>query len=374
MKVLILNWRSINDPLAGGAEKVTLEHAKRWIKNYQAEVIWLSPRYEDGPNEEVVEGVKFVYVAGPLTRNLLSLVFAYPFFLISTIFKYQSTYKNKIDVVIDEVHGLPFMTPLYVKEKIVVFIHEVAGEIWDKMYPFPINKIGRFLERLFFKSYRRTPFITGAFGIKNDLVNIGIPQNNINVVNHGLEVNYDFRSIPKENNFTLLFVNRVVAMKGPDRSIEVLEKLKNTIPDAKLWIVGKGEESYVNQLKDLAKNKHLENNITFFGFVSEEEKFKLMAKANVFINTSIKEGWGLGNLESNTQGTPAVAFNVTGNQESIGDKQSGYLCSDINDMVIKIISLKNNPLNQKNIEEYPKQFNWEVQSEKFYKILEQNNI
>ena len=53
-------------------------------------------------------------------------------------------YKNNVDVVIDQVHGLPFLTPLYVKnKKIIMYIHEVAGEIWTKMYPFPIGTIGR---------------------------------------------------------------------------------------------------------------------------------------------------------------------------------------------------------------------------------------
>jgi hypothetical protein len=32
MKVIILNWRCPSNPLSGGAEKVTLEHAKAWVK------------------------------------------------------------------------------------------------------------------------------------------------------------------------------------------------------------------------------------------------------------------------------------------------------------------------------------------------------
>ena len=35
--------------------------------------------------------------------------------------------KNNYDVVVDEIHGLPYFTPLYVKEPIIAFIHEVAG-------------------------------------------------------------------------------------------------------------------------------------------------------------------------------------------------------------------------------------------------------
>ena len=31
-KILILNWRYPKNPLSGGAEKVTLEHASSWVK------------------------------------------------------------------------------------------------------------------------------------------------------------------------------------------------------------------------------------------------------------------------------------------------------------------------------------------------------
>ena len=94
-----------------------------------------------------------------------------------------------------------------------------------------------------------------------------------------------------------------------------------------------------------------------------------MAKAHVFINTSIKEGWGLGNLEANTQGTPAVSFDVAGNKESIKNNYSGYVCKDMNELVEKIIDLKDNQLNRERIINFPKQFDWEVQSAKFYKLV-----
>ena len=58
-------------------------------------------------------------------------------------------------IVIDEIHGLPFFTTLYVKKPKIAFIHEVANEIWDYMYPFPINILGKFIEPLYF--YSLTP-------------------------------------------------------------------------------------------------------------------------------------------------------------------------------------------------------------------------
>ncbi|HOM77954.1 MAG TPA: hypothetical protein PLT50_01975, partial [bacterium] len=113
MKILILNWRSLKDPLSGGAEIATFEHAKRWVKNYGAEVTWLSPRYKGCPQEgqEIIEGVNFKYIGFPLTRNLISLFVAFPLFYIGVCSTYMTHYRNKINVVIDQVHGIPYLTP-----------------------------------------------------------------------------------------------------------------------------------------------------------------------------------------------------------------------------------------------------------------------
>ena len=32
MNILILNWRDPKNPKSGGAEQVTMEHAKAWVK------------------------------------------------------------------------------------------------------------------------------------------------------------------------------------------------------------------------------------------------------------------------------------------------------------------------------------------------------
>ena len=40
------------------------------------------------------------------------------------------------------------------KRRKVLWVCEVAGTIWDKMYPFPINHIGKFLERIVYLVYR----------------------------------------------------------------------------------------------------------------------------------------------------------------------------------------------------------------------------
>src|SRR5258708_8108017 len=140
MKILILNWRDIKNPESGGAEIVTMEHAKAWIKNGHS-VTWLASAFKDSAKEEIINSVRIVRRGNWITVFLLA-----PFFYFFS--------KQKYDLVIDEIHGIPFFTPLYVRKPKIAFIHEVASNIWDYMYPFPINKIGKITERLDRKSTR----------------------------------------------------------------------------------------------------------------------------------------------------------------------------------------------------------------------------
>ncbi|MEM4655280.1 MAG: glycosyltransferase family 4 protein [Thermosphaera sp.] len=371
MRILILNWRSLRDPLAGGAEVATFEHAKRWVKNHNAEVTWLSPVYDKTIKSESIEGVNFKYIGLPLTRKLSTLIFTYPLFFFLVIYNYFRFYRNRIDVVIDQVHGLPYLTPLYVKEKIVVYIHEIAGDIWNQMYVFPINIIGRTLEKLVFIPYRNTKFIAVSESTKSDLVKIGIPKENIEIVYNGVNVPIIDSPVKKEDIFTIIYLNRLVKMKGIERAIDIVSEVKKELPNMHFWIVGKGEDDYVDYLNQKVKSLDLESNTKFFGYVDEETKIDLLTRAHVLINTSYKEGWGLVNLEANARGTPVVGFDVNGNSESISDGISGYICKsssnkDFAELVLKIYN--SNTLQVSSIE-FAKKFDWNKQSKIYYDKL-----
>lgn len=371
--VLILNWRGFKDPLAGGAEIATMEHAKRWVTNHNARVLWVSPPPFDGAKNELVNGIEFIYLGKNLTRNVLTLFFKYIYFCLLVFVNYFLKFKKDVDVVIDQVHGLPFLTPLYIRDKkIILYIHEVAGEIWTKMYPFPVGFIGRLVEPLFFLPYKNVTVVTGTEFAKNDLINVGIPKNNIKIINYGITNSVTDKFPTKEKELTILFLNRLVKMKRIEMAIDIFNKVLKLDTNAKFWIVGKGESSYIDFLKQKCIDLGISGNVKFWGFVDDDTKLDLLAKSSVLINTSTKEGWGLVNIEANSQGTPVVAFNVAGNNESIIDGVSGYLVenNNLNEMVNKILKFKDN--NKEWFDKcikYANKYDWSVLSEKFYEEI-----
>ena len=73
----------------------------------------------------------------------------------------------------------------------------------------------------------------------------------------------------------------------------------------------------------------ISDRVTFHGFVSEQEKHELLARAWVHAMPSLKEGWGLVVVEAGIHGTPTVAFRDAGGpSDSVLDGRTGLLVAD----------------------------------------------
>nr|MBI5455836.1 glycosyltransferase family 4 protein [Candidatus Levybacteria bacterium] len=351
MNILILNWRDPKNPKSGGAEIVTLEHAKAWVKKGHS-VTWFTSNFKGGKNQEIINNINIVRRGNFLTV----FAFAPLFYLFS---------KNEFDVVVDEIHGLPFFTPLFVRQPKIAFIHEVADEIWDFMYPFPLNKIGKVIEPIVLLPYRNTKFMTVSDSTKTALIKIGIKVNKISVINNGIKerpLNY----LPKKENVpTFIFVSRVVKMKGIEEVIRAFFYILREIKDARLWIVGDGEKKYVEELKETMRSFSISTKVKFFGRVDDDKKSELMKKAHLLLHASIKEGWGLVVIEAASQGTPAVVYDVAGLRDSVKNEKTGIVLKENNakEMAREAINLIRNKKEyqsfQKNGILWAKSLTWE---------------
>lgn len=315
MKILILNWRDVGHPKSGGAELVTMEHAKGWVRAGHR-VTWLTASYQGAKKESNIEGVGFVRRWGSLTVYLYA-----PIYLLMNA--------KFFDVIVDEVHGFPFFSPLFTRKPVVVYIHEIAGEIWDFMFPFPINCIGRLLERLYFRLYKTCLFWTTPSTVE-ELVSRGIPADQCMVMSNPIitKDSHSLRILPKEKHPTYIFVSRVVRMKGIEEIIKSFSFIVRVQQDAMLWIVGGGENKYFHELKKMIEEYGTSQKVIFYGFVSESKKFELMARAHLLLHASVKEGWGLVVLEAAAVGTPAVVYNVSGLRDVVKNEKTGIVIAD----------------------------------------------
>lgn len=362
MNILILNWKDIKNPTSGGAEIVTFEHAKRWVKAGHS-VTWLASAFRDSKKAEKIDGIKIV------RRGSIYGVYLYApiFYLFSG---------NKFDLVVDEVHGIPFFTPFYVRKPVLVLIHEVAGEIWDYMYSFPFNYFGKFLERIYLKTYSRKRFWTDSIATIDELVKHGIRRKNCTAIPCPSNVPI-ISSLPKKNkNFTIVAVSRIVKMKGIEDVLEAFYFITLKHKNAQLLVIGDGEKGYINKLKKKIVIEHgLGSSVKFLGFVNEKEKIEVLKKSHILLHASVKEGWGIVVIEAASQATPSVVYNVPGLSESVKNNVTGIVINKNNpkEMADEAIKLMQNKSRYKSFQikglSWAKSLTWDKVAEQSLNLL-----
>lgn len=370
MRILLLSWRDIKNPKSGGAEILTQEIAKRLVK-WGNKVDIFSSAFSKGKTNESIDGVSIIRRGHPDARFLFSSVHF-------SAFKYYRENKNKYDVVIDEVHGIPFLTPWYVKKRKVVLICEVAGDLWLKMFGLFFGVIGRLIEKLYLKYiYKDIPYLTISPSTKEELIKEGVSKENITVLPMGVTLPKKINKVEKEKEQTLIYVGRLSKSKGIEDAIKALGRVTKVIPEAKLWIVGSGEKEYANFLKEMAKKLKINHKVIFFGFVSNERKFNLMGRAHILLVPSAKEGFGLIVPEAARVGTPSVVYDVPGLRDIVTDRVNGIkLKKNTPDEIAKevINLLKNDTLYRKlqsNAKETSLLYNWDKTARTVLEVLKQ---
>ncbi len=368
LNILILSWRGPGHPNAGGAEISTHEHAKGWVKAGYTVTLFTS-YFSHAKREEVVDGVQIKRYG----RQMLGVQW-------EAFIWYLFKLHQKFDLVIDQFHGIPFFTPLYVRIKKLAFIHEVAKEVWGlNPWPKPFNLLpaflGMYLEPLIFKIlYKKIPFMTVSKSTKDDLIEWGIPDKNITIIHNGINIPKDVKIFEKEKEPTLIFLGVLSRDKGIEDALEVFSILPTKVK-WKFWVVGRGGKEYLKHLKFLCKKLNIEKQVIFYDFVDERRKFELLSRANLLINTSIREGWGLVVIEAASVGTPTVGYNVAGLRDSIKNGITGLLCNpNPKDCREEILSLINNKKNynilRENCLKWGSKFSWEKSVKESLELIE----
>ncbi|MBQ8658552.1 MAG: glycosyltransferase [Clostridia bacterium] len=119
-------------------------------------------------------------------------------------------------------------------------------------------------------------------------------------------------SFSKELN--LISVGRLVSLKGFDRLINIHKKLLDKGVKNHLYILGTGQKKC--ELEYQIKTLNVENSVHLLGF--QENPYKYIANADLFICSSKSEGFSTAVTEALIVGTPVVSTNCSGAYELLG--------------------------------------------------------
>jgi len=104
----------------------------------------------------------------------------------------------------------------------------------------------------------------------------------------------------------VLMIGRLEERKHYLVALAAFRVAKQIRPELRLIIIGQGPE--LEQIKELARRLDIEDSVTIIPYVSEEEKFRLYSKAEVFLHLGHPEGFSLVVLEAITMGVPTVVY------------------------------------------------------------------
>ncbi|PZD94731.1 glycosyltransferase family 1 protein [Paenibacillus sambharensis] len=323
--LLFLSWRDIKAPKSGGAEVFTHEMLKR-LDTDRYEIIHYSPMFPGANPDERIDGVRYIRKGGNL-----SVIFHAQ--------RYYAKHQSRIDYVVDQCNTHRFFTPLWVKaSKRIFFIHQLTREIWHLNAKFPVSTLGYWTETPMLRLSRHDYTMTVSNSTRKDLLAAGFNPDKMTVLPEGIEFEHWPREqfLEKEASPVFIYVGRFVHYKGIDDTVKAFSEVKRKHPQAKLWVVGKTDHRYVQEvlkpIMDEAGLSYGEENegrdVTFFGFVSASRKLELMSRSHALLFPSLREGWGLIITEAGAVGTPSIVYHSPGIIDAVDEGRAGFLCSE----------------------------------------------
>lgn len=321
MRILFLTRKDSKHPFAWGAEKVIHEYAKGLVK-LGHQVTWFAYTFPGAWEKDCYDGIEVIR-----KFTLKTSYFLFPW-------RYNKHLRGKYDIIIDEAGGLPLLSPLYEKKTpIVFFSHHVGDKERDYSYPWPLNKIGKWIYYQFFKPYRRCTTICVSESTKTELVQrFWFEEEKVRVIENACDI-VPIEQIEMDNKQDrILFLGRLMPIKRVEDAIQAFwtfirsdTKFSHYILD----IVGNAQDKkYVEFLKKIATQYGILENINFCGYIPREDFQSFISSHKVMLVPSMKEWFGLIVLEGNSYGIPVIGYDVSGLRDSIKNWVNGLLVPD----------------------------------------------
>ncbi len=312
MHILVLNWQDIANPLGGGAEVHLHEIFKRVAQRGHT-VSLLCCEVPGRPEREVIDGIH-IYRRG--SRSLFNFVLP--------AFYREFTERNQVDIVVDDINKIPFFTPWFVNKPLLAIAHHLFGSSIYRETNIISGTYVFMAERLIPRVYKHTQFAVVSESTCQELQHMGLSAAHQEIIGNCI----DPSSLPmtvgvKEQVPVVAYFGRLKKYKCVDHVVAAFAAVAREHPQAQLWLLGRGD--FEQSLKSQVQKLGLDNNTTFWGFVTEEQKVDLLSRAWVVVNPSPKEGWGITNIEANACGTPVLSADSPGLRDSVKNGQSGLL-------------------------------------------------
>jgi L-malate glycosyltransferase len=326
MKILFTNYEY--PPLGGGGGVINAQLATELAKRHEVTV--LTSRALGTPEEELANGVRIVRVnvwgrAQAAAANTVSMASYLPMGILGgrSLFRSQD-----FDVI--NTHFVVPTGPVgaHLARKFavpnVLTVH--GGDLYD---PSKASSPHRhlLLRMLIRRLLNRADAVVGQS--RNTVTNVHqYYDENVDVDLIPLGISRPARPVADrkilgfdDEEKLLVTVGRLVARKGLHQLVNMMARFG----DRKVRLVVIGDGPLMGELKEQAKDKGVDDKVTFAGFVSDQEKVDLLAVSDLYVSSSQHEGFGLVFLEGMAAGLPVICYDFGGQTDFLDDNVTGAL-------------------------------------------------
>jgi glycosyltransferase involved in cell wall biosynthesis len=311
--LLAINFRDPGHPEAGGAE-LHLDHILREAVARGWRVTWLASGFPGGPTEEWRGGIHIVRRGSWWNFNLV----------VPGVLRREFSAPPP-SFVVEDINKAPCFAPWWTPAPVAAIVPHLFGATAFQEAPPPIALYVLLLEQIIPIAFGHARFLAISESTRDDLVHRGISREKIAVVHCGLDHDL-YRldpSVSKTPEPTIVFVGRLRRYKGLDRVIRALPRVRASVPNVRLVVLGDGP--FGDTLQRMATRLGLTETVEFRGFVPPALKVCALQESWVHVQPSPKEGWGLTVVEAGACGTAVVAADSPGLRDSVRDGVTGLL-------------------------------------------------
>lgn len=178
-----------------------------------------------------------------------------------------------------------------------------------------------------------------SYGIEKNMNVIGTglvldhfsPQHRNEEIIQDIKKTYDL-----DDHFVILFLGRIAQEKSIDVLIEAMEDIIKEREDALLLIVGGGPS--LSTLKDLVKEKGLEDCVIFTGPKDSKLVPQYYHVADAFVSASTSETQGLTYIEAMASGLPVFARYDRNLEDVIKNGENGFFFETKEELIEELVS------------------------------------
>ncbi|NHN26174.1 glycosyltransferase family 4 protein [Flavobacterium jejuense] len=186
-------------------------------------------------------------------------------------------------------------------------------------YVYPLKNVGCY--KILFS--KKVKYHVLSEGMKSDLMNQLIPEENIIKITPAIDTNLFFNENSFENMPTFLTVARLHWIKGLDYILEAFSILNKRGFDFQYKIIGDGAEK--ERLQFLVHQLELNNKVHFLGKLEQDEVKQELLKTSYYIQYSHQEGFCNAVLEAQAMGKVCIVSDADGLIENVLDKKTGFV-------------------------------------------------